>query len=175
MENQDSDNKYCGNCGAPVSGGRYCTNCGAQVSGPFAGTMSAVSTPAPPVSTSGDPTTIREKARMEARLSNYLAIPGFLGFAGGLVLYIIGASRTSAKALFIVPAAMMLIGGGALLGVALVYSIMHWSDLSKASREERWRYGYVGPPAVPCPSCGRWNPPGSAFCNVCGANFYGRR
>jgi len=151
MDEQGQTVRFCPSCGAAQPGSRFCRKCGAslvrkseaaQVELPASTT--APPAPAPPVpgarpiTDAGSPARdTAAVAKKEAKISNLLAVPGFLLFLAGLVFlgisFVNQGSNSGNLSWGLAGIACLLVGTGLLIG-ALVFSILHWRDRVRARR-----------------------------------------
>ena len=183
-----------------MQGQQFCTGCGAGVTGQERSTP--LPGPArPPVATAEPAASL--SAKKEARISNFFAIPGFLLFIAGLVLlgaaYVKQTPQTGMPGWGIIGFICLFVGIPLLIA-ALVFSILHWRDKSRAHAQKLAAQSvpFVGPgaavaaplpmaepgvetpaterpdirPGLFCTGCGQKLEPGEHFCAKCGAKVH---
>ena len=177
---------YCKQCGRELNQEqRFCPGCGASATGQAEPAPAQVPT-GPPMVTA-DPTPSLS-AKKNAKVSNYLAVPGFLLFIASLV--ILGAAYVKQTAASGMPGwgfigFICLPVGAGLLIAALVFSIFHWRDKAKAYGQKQAAKAppVVGPgvgaaaplpqaePVVETPITERPGINPDRFCSGCGRNL----
>lgn len=174
---------YCKECGQELmQGQQFCPGCGASVPGQ---TDSALPPgPARPPMVTAEPAASLS-AKKNARVSNYLAIPGFILFIAGLVLlgaaYVKQTPQTGMPGWGIIGFICLLVGIPLLIA-ALVFSILHWGDKARAYAQKQAAQAppFAGPgaaaaapaplvePAVGTPVTERPGVRSGLFCTGCG-------
>ena len=142
---------YCCKCGQELAQEQhFCPGCGASVPGQ---TNSAPPPgPAIPPMVTAEPTASLS-AKKNARVSNYLAIPGFLLFIAGLVLlgaaYVKQTPQTGMPGWGIIGFICLLVGVPLLIA-AVVFSILHWRDKARAHAQKLATQStpFIGPAAA---------------------------
>lgn len=129
---------YCSKCGQELmQGQQFCTGCGASV--PVQKDSAPPPGPAiPPIETAQPAASL--SAKKEAKVSNLLAIPGFLLFIAGLVLLGTAYVKQHAKNGNFgwgCGGGICLVIGAGLLIAALVFSILHWQDKARAYAQKQ--------------------------------------